>query len=265
MAAAPAPTISTATYPSLAGRVVFVSGGGSGIGADIVACFARQGSRVAFCDVADEPSRALVARLAPASVRYDTCDVRDLGALRALLAAIERDWGPIAVLVNNAARDDRHAIEEVTPEYWDDRLAVNLRHHFFAIQAVAPGMARVGGGSIINLGSVSWMRGTTGMVGYAAAKAAIHGMTRTLARELGPSNIRVNSVVPGAIDTPRQRALWISPGLEREFLAQQCLKFRLGGEDVARAVLFLASDDARGITGHDLIVDAGLAQTSAIS
>ena len=265
MAAAPATSNSTAKYPSLAGRVVFISGGGSGIGADIVACFAQQGSRVAFCDVVDEPSQALVARLAPADVRYDACDVRDIGALRALLAAIERDWGAITVLVNNAARDDRHKIAEVTPEYWDDRLAVNLRHHFFAIQALAPGMARAGGGSIVNLGSVSWMRGTTGMVGYAAAKAAIHGMTRTLARELGPSNIRVNSVVPGAIDTPRQRARWISPELEREFLAQQCLKFRLGGEDVARAVLFLASDDARGITGHDLIVDAGLAQTSATS
>jgi NAD(P)-dependent dehydrogenase (short-subunit alcohol dehydrogenase family) len=265
MAAASATSISTATYPSLAGRVVFISGGGSGIGAEIVACFAQQGSRVAFCDVADEPSQALVARLAPASVRYDACDVRDIGALRALLAAIERDWGPILVLVNNAARDDRHKIEEVTPEYWDDRLAVNLRHHFFAVQAVAPGMARAGGGSIINLGSVSWMRGTPGMTAYTAAKAAIHGMTRTLARELGPSNIRVNSVVPGAIDTPRQRMLWISPEMEREFLAQQCLKFRLGGDDVARAVLFLASDDARGITGHDLLVDAGLAQTSAIS
>jgi NAD(P)-dependent dehydrogenase (short-subunit alcohol dehydrogenase family) len=265
MAAAPATSLSTATYPSLAGRVVFVSGGGSGIGADTVAGFARQGSRVAFCDIADEPSRALVARLAPASVRYAPCDVRDIGALRTLLAAIERDWGPITVLVNNAARDDRHAIEDVTPEDWDERLAVNLRHHFFAIQAVAPGMRRAGGGSIINLGSVSWMRGTPRMVGYTAAKAAIHGLTRALARELGPGNIRVNSVVPGAIDTPRQRALWLSPETEREFLAQQCLKFRLDGDDVARAVLFLASDDARGITGHDLIVDAGLAQTSAIS
>jgi NAD(P)-dependent dehydrogenase (short-subunit alcohol dehydrogenase family) len=254
-----------ATYPGLAGRVVFVSGGGSGIGATIVERFARQGSHVAFCDLADEPSNALVARLAPAPVRYDACDVRDIGALRAVLAAIERNWGAITVLVNNAARDDRHAVEDVTPEYWDDRLAVNLRHHFFAAQAVAPGMARAGGGSIVNLGSVSWMRGTPGMVAYTAAKAAIHGLTRTLARELGPHNIRVNSLVPGAIDTPRQRALWITPELEREFLDQQCLKFRLNGDDVARGVLFLASDEARGITGHDLIVDAGLAQTSATS
>jgi NAD(P)-dependent dehydrogenase (short-subunit alcohol dehydrogenase family) len=263
MAAAPAPATSMATYPSLSGRVVFITGGGSGIGADIVARFAQQGSRVAFCDVADEPSRALVARLAPAPVRYDACDVRDIGSLRAVLTAVERDWGPIAVLVNNAARDDRHRVEDVTPEYWDDRLAINLRHHFFAAQAVVPGMVRAGGGSIINLGSVSWMRGTTGMVAYTAAKAAIHGMTRTLARELGPHNIRVNSLVPGAIDTPRQRALWITPEMEREFLDQQCLKFRLDGNDVARAMLFLASDEARGITGHALIVDAGLAQTSA--
>jgi NAD(P)-dependent dehydrogenase (short-subunit alcohol dehydrogenase family) len=256
---------SIAGYPSLAGRTVFVSGGGSGIGAFIVERFTQQGSRVAFCDVADEPAQALVARLAPGPVRYRRCDVRDIAALRATLAGIEAEWGPITVLVNNAARDDRHAHESVTPEYWDDRLAVNLRHHFFAAQAVAPGMARAGGGSIINLGSVSWMRATPGMVAYTTAKAAIHGLTRTLARELGPQNIRVNCLVPGAIDTPRQRALWISPEMEREFLAQQCLKFRLNEDDVARGVLFLASDEARGMTGHDLIIDAGLALTSATS
>ena len=256
---------SIAGYPSLAGRTVFISGGGSGIGAFIVERFVQQGSRVAFCDVADEPAQALMARLAPAPVWYCRCDVRDIAALRATLADIETEWGPITVLVNNAARDDRHALEGVTPEYWDDRLAVNLRHHFFAAQAVAPGMARAGGGSIINLGSVSWMRATPGMVAYTTAKAAIHGLTRTLARELGPQNIRVNCLVPGAIDTPRQRALWISPEMEREFLAQQCLKFRLNEDDVARGVLFLASDEARGMTGHNLIIDAGLALTGAES
>ena len=238
---------SMAGYPSLAGRTIFISGGGSGIGACIVERFAQQGSRVA------------------ASVRYGHCDVRDIAALRATLSGIETEWGPITVLVNNAARDDRHALESVTPEYWDDRLAVNLRHHFFAAQAVAPGMARAGGGSIINLGSVSWMRATPGMVAYTTAKAAIHGLTRTLARELGPQNIRVNCLVPGAIDTPRQRALWISPEMEREFLAQQCLKFRLNEDDVARGVLFLASDEARGMTEHNLIIDAGLALTAAES
>jgi NAD(P)-dependent dehydrogenase (short-subunit alcohol dehydrogenase family) len=254
---------SVVRYPSLSGRAVFVSGGGSGIGAFLVERFAQQACQVAFCDLADEPSQALVARLQPASVRYRRCDVRDVAALRAVLSEIEEDWGPITVLVSNAARDDRRAVETATPEYWDESLAVNLRHHFFAAQAVAPGMARAGGGSIINLGSVSWMRGTPGMAAYTAAKAAIHGLTRTLARELGTRNIRVNSLVPGAIDTPRQRALWITPELEREFLAQQCLKFRLNGDDVARSALFLASDEARGITGHALVVDAGLAQTSA--
>ena len=254
-----------ASYPSLAGRVAFVSGGGSGIGAFIVTRLAEQGCKVAFCDVADAPSQALVSKLAPAVVRFHRCDVRDIAALRAVLAAVEKEWGPITVLVNNAARDDRHALESVTPEYWDDALAVNLRHHFFAAQAVAPGMARAGGGSIINVGSVSWMRGVAGMVTYAASKAAINGLTRTLARELGPQNIRVNSIVPGAIDTPRQRQLWIGPEKEREFLAQQCLKFRLDEDDVARGVLFLASDDAGGITGHNLMIDAGLAQTSASS
>ena len=253
----------TATYPSLAGRIVFVSGGGSAIGADIVARFAEQGSRVAFCDIAEEPSCELVARCAPAQVRFDPCDLRDVGALRALLAAIEREWGPVTVLVNNAAHDDRRSMEDVTADYWDEQIAVNLRHHFFASQAVAPGMARAGAGSIINLGSVSWMRGTPGMPAYTAAKGAIHGLTRALARELGARNIRVNSIVPGAIDTPRQRARWIGPDQERAFLDGQCLKFRLDGDDVARAALFLASDDARGITGHALVVDAGLAQTSA--
>lgn len=254
-----------ASYPSLAGRIAFVSGGGSGIGAFIVTRLAQQGCKVAFCDVADAVSQALVAKLAPAVARYHRCDVRDIAALRAVLAAVEKEWGPITVLVNNAARDDRHALESVTPEYWDDALAVNLRHHFFAAQAVAPGMARAGGGSVINLGSVSWMRGVPGMVAYTAAKAAINGLTRTLARELGPQNIRVNAIVPGAIDTPRQRQLWIGSEKEREFLAQQCLKFRLDEDDVARGVLFLASDDARGITGHNLMIDAGLAQTSASS
>ena len=250
-------------YPSLADRTVFISGGGSGIGAAIVARFAKQGSRVAFCDIADEPSRALVSRLAPARVRYHRCDVRDIAALRQTLSAVEEEFGAITVLVNNAASDDRHKFEDVTPEYWDERLMLNLRHHFFAVQAVAPGMIRAGGGSIVNLGSVSWMRGRTGVVAYTTAKAGINGLTRTLARELGPHNIRVNSVVPGAILTERQQKLWRTPELDREFIDGQCLKFRLSEDDVARGVLFLASDDARGITGQNLLVDAGLAQTSA--
>ncbi len=253
----------TVSYPSLDGKTVFVSGGGSGIGAAIVSRFAAQGCRVAFCDIADEESSAVVARLAPAAVRYHRCDLRDIAALRATLGAVATEFGPIAILVNNAARDDRHKIEDVTPEYWDERFAVNLRHHFFAVQAVVPGMTGLGGGSIINMGSVSWMRATPGMVAYTAAKAAINGLTRTLARELGPRNIRVNSVVPGATMTERQRKLWFDPEVEQAFIDSQCLKFRLNPDDVARTLLFLASDEARGITGQNLVVDAGLAQTSA--
>jgi NAD(P)-dependent dehydrogenase (short-subunit alcohol dehydrogenase family) len=252
-----------ATYPSLAGKTVFVSGGGSGIGAALVTRFAGQGCRVAFCDIADAPSQALVAALAAAPVRYYRCDLHDIAALRSTLAAVAADLGPVAVLINNAARDDRHRLQDVTPEYWDERLAVNLRHHFFAVQATAPGMAALGGGAIINMGSVSWMRATPGLAAYTTAKAAIHGLTRTLARELGAQNIRVNSIVPGAILTERQKALWLTPELDREFIAEQCLKFRLTEDDVARPALFLASDEARGITGQNLIVDAGLAQTSA--
>ncbi len=251
------------SYPSLAGKTVFVSGGGSGIGAAIVARFAGQGCRVAFCDIDDESSKALAARLAPAPVRYLRCDLRDIEALRTTIKAVEAAFGPVAVLVNNAARDDRHKIEDVTPEYWDERFAVNLRHHFFAIQAVVPGMTAQGGGTIINMGSVSWMRATPGMVAYTAAKAAINGLTRTLARELGSKNIRVNSLVPGATMTERQMKLWFNPEAEQAIINSQCLKFRLNEDDVARTALFLASDEARAITGQNLIVDAGLAQTSA--
>ncbi len=253
-----------ARYPDLAGRAVFVSGGGSGIGAAFVRAFAGQGARVAFIDIAEAPSRALAAELGPA-VRFWHCDVRDIAALRSAIAEAGKTFGPIRVLVNNAARDDRHRFDAVTPEYWDENQAVNLRHQFFAAQAVAPQMESAGGGSIINLGSVSWMRGRPEIAGYTTAKAAINGLTRTLARELGARNIRVNCIVPGAVATERQRALWFSPEQEQRFIDQQCLKFRLSEHDVARTALFLASDEARGITGQNLIVDAGLAQTSAFA
>jgi len=253
-----------ASYPDLAGRAVFVSGGGSGIGAAFVRAFAAQGCAVAFADIADEPSRALESELG-ARVRYFHCDVRDIAALRATLADAARACGPITVLINNAARDDRHDLADLTPEYWDANLAVNLRHHVFAAQALVPGMTAAGGGAIINMGSVSWMRGRPHMVAYTTSKAAIMGLTRTLARALGPANIRVNSIVPGAVVTARQQALWFTPEQEREFLDQQCLKFRLSEDDVARAALFLASDEARGITGQSLVVDAGLAQTSVVA
>ncbi len=251
-------------YPDLAGRAVFVSGGGSGIGAAFVRRFAAQDCRVAFIDIADLPSRALVAELGPA-VRYRKCDVRDIAALRAAIGDAAAAFGPVRVLINNAARDDRHRMEDVTPAYWDENLAVNLRHQFFAAQAAAPQMTAAGGGAIINLGSISWMRGRPAMVAYTTSKAAISGMTRVLARELGDRNIRVNAIVPGAIVTARQQALWNTPEAEQEFLDQQCLKFRLSEDDVARTALFLASDEARGITGQNLIVDAGLGQTSVPS
>lgn len=258
-------TDALARYPDLAGRTVFVTGGGSGIGAAFVRAFAGQGARVGFCDIADEPSRALVARLPGSMLHYARADVRDIPALQRAIGDAARALGPITVLVNNAARDDRHAMADVTVEYWDENQAVNLRHQFFATQAVAPMMAGAGGGSVINLGSISWMRGRPAMVGYTTAKAAIGGMTRVLARELGPKNIRVNAIVPGAIVTERQARLWNTPEAEREFLDQQCLKFRLSENDVARTALFLASDEARGITGQNLIVDAGLGQTSVVA
>jgi NAD(P)-dependent dehydrogenase (short-subunit alcohol dehydrogenase family) len=250
----------SARYPDLAGRTVFVSGGASGIGAAFVRAFAEQDAKVAFVDIDDAAGRALADALG-AGVRYLHCDVCDVAALRAAIADASDALGAIRVLVNNAARDDRRADADVTPEYWDEMLAVNLRHHFFAAQAVAPAMARAGGGAIINLGSVSWMRGRPGMSAYTTSKAAIMGLTRTLARALGGDGIRVNCIVPGAVATERQKQ-WFKPEQEREFLALQCLGFRVSESDVARTALFLASDEARAITGHSLVVDAGLAQTS---
>jgi D-xylose 1-dehydrogenase len=257
-----------ATYPSLRDRVVFISGGSSGIGAELVRAFAQQGSRVAFCGTKDGGGQPLIDELTAAGCPapwYQACDVRDVPAYQALLGRVARELGPIRVLVNNAGRDDRHSMEEVTPEFWDERQALNLKHHFFAIQAVALGMAAAGGGSVINMGSISWMRGRPNLVGYTTAKAAILGLTRTLARELGGRNIRVNALVPGAIVTERQRTLHRDPVADQAFLDQQCLKLRLDPGHVARATLFLAADDSNGMTGQHVLVDAGLAQQSVIS
>ncbi|MBU6260272.1 MAG: SDR family oxidoreductase [Burkholderiales bacterium] len=257
-----------ATYPSLRERLVFISGGSSGIGAELVRAFARQGARVAFCGTRPDGGRPLIEELAAAGLpapRYAACDVRDAAAYQALLRAVIADLGPIRVLVNNAGRDDRHAMEDVTPEMWDERLALNLKHYFFAIQAVAPAMAAAGGGSIINMGSVSWMRGRPNLVGYTTAKAAILGLTRTLARELGGRRIRVNALVPGAIVTERQNALHRDAAADQAFLDAQCLKIRLDAGHVARATLFLAADDADGMTGQHVLVDAGIAQQSVVT
>jgi NAD(P)-dependent dehydrogenase (short-subunit alcohol dehydrogenase family) len=256
--------VARARYPDLAGRTVFVSGGGSGIGAAFVRAFAAQDARVAFIDIDDAASQALAAELG-ASVRYRHCDVRDVAALQREIDDAGRALGPITVLVNNAARDDRHALADVTPEYWDERMAVNLRHHFLATQAASKQMIGAGGGVVLNLGSVSWMRGRPQLAAYTTAKAAIMGLTRSLARELGVHGIRVNSIVPGAVVTARQLATWVTPDKEREYLEQQCLKFRVSEEDVARTALFLASDEARAITGQSIVVDAGLAQTSVVA
>jgi NAD(P)-dependent dehydrogenase (short-subunit alcohol dehydrogenase family) len=257
-----------ATYPSLRGRLVFISGGSSGIGAELVRAFAQQGAKVAFCGTKPEGGRALGDELAAAGLArpwYAACDVRDVRAYQSLLAMLQAEEGPVRVLVNNAGRDDRHAMEDVTPEFWDDRLALNLKHYFFAIQAVAAGMATAGGGSIVNMGSVSWMRGRPNLVGYTTAKAGILGLTRTLARELGARNIRVNALVPGAIVTERQNTLHRDAAADQQFLDAQCLKVRLDPGHVARATLFLAADDSDGMTGQHVLVDAGIAQQSVIS
>jgi NAD(P)-dependent dehydrogenase (short-subunit alcohol dehydrogenase family) len=254
---------SRARYPDLGGRTVFVSGGGSGIGAALVRAFADQGSRVAFVDIDEAASSALASELG-AGVRFARCDVRDVEALQHEIDAAARAFGPVTVLINNAARDDRHALADVTPAYWDERMAVNLRHQFFATQAAAKQMIAAGGGTVINMGSVSWMRGRPQLAAYTTAKAAIMGLTRSLARELGVHGIRVNSIVPGAVATSRQKALWVSPEQEQALLDQQCLKFRVSEDDVARTALFLASDEARAITGQSVVVDAGLAQTSVV-
>jgi NAD(P)-dependent dehydrogenase (short-subunit alcohol dehydrogenase family) len=255
-------------YPSLRGRVVFISGGSSGIGAELVRAFAAQGGVVAFCGTRDGGGDALVAEIVAAGHQaptYRVCDVRDVPAYQAVLRELIAQLGPIRVLVNNAGRDDRHAMEDVSPELWDDRLALNLRHYFFAIQACAPAMAAAGGGAVVNMGSVSWMRGRPLLAGYTTAKAGILGLTRTLARELGGRNIRVNALAPGAIVTERQTALHRDPKADQEFLDAQCLKIRLDPGHVARATLFLAADDSDGMTGQHLLVDAGIAQQSVIT
>jgi D-xylose 1-dehydrogenase len=247
-----------ANYPSLKDRTVLVTGGGSGIGEAIVHKFVGQGSRVGFIDIDMEASKKLLASLpAPASVHFEHADLRDIGALRRAAASIREAFGPITVLVNNAARDDRHAIADVTPEYWDERFAVNLKHQFFCAQAVAPDMIQAGGGAIVNLGSVSWVIGQGNMPCYTTAKSAVQGLTRALARDLGPHNVRVNSILPGWILTQRQQDLWLNAESEAELMQRQCLKRKLMPDDIARVVLFFAADDSGACTNQSYIVDGG--------
>ena len=248
-----------ALYPSLRDKRVLVTGGASGIGAGLVEAFVGQGARVVFCDIADDAATALIARLSPLAAYaplYRRCDLTDVEAVRRLVAEAEAALGGLDVLVNNAGNDDRHSLEEVTPAYWDDRMAVNLRHLFFAAQAAVPGMRRAGGGVILNFGSISWHLGSKNMPVYQTAKAAIEGMTRALARDLGRDGIRVATIVPGNVQTPRQER-WYTPEGEAGIVAAQCLDGRIQPADVAALVLFLASDDARMCTGHGYFVDAG--------
>jgi len=245
-------------YRSLAGKGIVITGGASGIGAAMVEAFATQDARVDFLDIDEEGAKALVSNFDGKPVRFHHCDVTNTASLRRTIAAIEEKSGPIHTLINNAARDDRHPIEHVEPGYWNENLAINLNHQFFATQAVAPAMAKRKTGSVIMLGSVAWMRGRPGLVAYTTAKAAINGLTRTLARELGENGIRVNCIVPGAIATERQARLWRTPTLEKEFLERQALKLKLDASHVARMALFLASDEAAGCTAQNFIVDAGI-------
>jgi NAD(P)-dependent dehydrogenase (short-subunit alcohol dehydrogenase family) len=247
-----------AVYPSLKDRTVLVTGGGSGIGEAIVRQFVGQGTRVGFIDIDVEASKQLLASLpAQASVYFEHADLRDIGALRRAVAGIREALGPITILVNNAARDDRHAIEDVTPEYWDERFAVNLKHQFFCAQAVVPDMIHAGGGAIVNMGSVSWVIGQGNMPCYTTAKSAVQGLTRALARDLGPNNVRVNSILPGWIMTQRQQDLWLTPEGEADIMRRQCLKRKLVPDDIARVVVFLAADDSGACTNQNYIVDGG--------
>ncbi len=243
-----------AIYPSLAGKRVLITGGATGIGAGLVEAFAAQRAEICFLDIDHNAGAAVAEKFAPGG--FHGCDLRDIAALKQTIATVAEQLGGIDVLINNAANDDRHGIAEVTPDYWDERMAVNLRHLFFAAQAAVPHMQRAGGGAIVNFGSISWHLGLPDLVLYQTAKAAIEGMTRSLARDLGRDNIRVTTIVPGNVQTPRQEK-WYTPEGEAEIVSAQCLDGRIQPADVAALALFLASDDARMCTGHDYFVDAG--------
>lgn len=246
-----------ALYPDLADKVVLVTGGAAGIGEFIVRAFAAQKAVVAFVDIQKERGLRLAAELTAQSqrVHFAPVDVTDTAALQKAIGDFAAKLGPIGVLINNAAHDERHATDTVTAEYWDDRIAVNLKHQFFAAQAVLPGMKAAGGGSIINFGSTSWMIGQGGMAVYTAAKSAVLGLTRSLARDYGPFNIRVNTVAPGWIMTERQIEKWLTPEGEAELMKRQCLKRRLQPAELAKFTLFLSSDEASACTNQNYIVD----------
>jgi NAD(P)-dependent dehydrogenase (short-subunit alcohol dehydrogenase family) len=249
-----------ASYPSLRDRAVLITGGATGIGESLVRHFAHQGSRVAFLDIQDEPARqlmdALVAEGCPTPL-YIPCDLTNIPALQTAVQQALSTFGTFDVLVNNAANDQRHSIGQVTPEYWDNSIAVNLRPQFFTIQSVLPAMRAAQRGSIINMSSISWMIPSTGVSLYVTAKAAIVGLTRTFAHELGPDNIRVNAVLPGAIVTEKQKRLVYTPEYKAKIMASQALKRDILPDDVARLVLFLAADDSSAITNQSYVIDGG--------
>lgn len=248
-----------AVYPDLKGKAVLITGGATGIGEAIVRRFAAQGAHVAFIDLKSQETAALVAELKAtgAKIHAEIADLTDISALRAAIAALRKQIGPIQVLINNAAHDQRHPTPDVTPEYWDDRIAVNVKHQFFAAQAVLPDMVAAKAGSIINFGSTSWMAGQGGMAVYTAAKSAVLGLTRSLARDYGPHNIRVNAIAPGWIMTERQKSLWLTPEGEKELMQRQCLKRHLQPDEIARATLFFASEEASACTGQHYVIDGG--------
>ncbi len=249
----------SAMYPDLANRSVLVTGGGSGIGAAITSAFAAQHARVSFIDIQRGPSETLVAALAAKGqhASFIEADLTDIGQLRMAINKVRALQGQISVLVNNAAQDDRHSTEDVTPEYFDQRIAVNLKHSFFASQAVLPDMKAAGSGAIVNFSSISWITGAGGMAVYTAAKSAMIGLTRSLARDYGQYGVRVNAVAPGWIRTERQVLKWITPEAEQRLMEAQCLKRWLLPEDVARFVVFLASEEASACTAQHYIVDGG--------
>jgi len=246
-----------AVYPSLNNKVVVVTGGGSGIGESITRSFIKQGAKVAFLDFNEKDSIKLINDLNTDNLHFEFCDLRDIEQLKNSIKKISSKFGPIQILVNNAARDDRHSLQSVTSEYFDERIATNLKHQLFASQAVVSDMEKNGGGAIINMGSTSWMIGQGGMPCYTTAKSAIQGLTRGLARDLGPKNIRVNCVVPGWIMTERQVDMWLTPESEKELMDRQCIKRKLFPKDIAKFVLFMASDEASACSNQSFVVDGG--------
>ena len=245
-----------AIYPDLAGKVVVVTGGAGGIGESISRAFAAQGARVGVLDIDQTRGQALQTALGDSAL-FVPCDVTDIPALQSAIQSVRDRFGPIDVLINNAAHDERHDTLSVTEAYWDNRMAVNLKHQFFAAQAVLPDMKATGKGAIVNLGSCSWVIGQGGMAAYTASKSAVLGLTRSLARDFGAFGVRVNAIAPGWIMTERQLELWVTPETEQSIYENQCLKRRLVPDDIARVVVFMSSDEAGAITNQHHIVDGG--------